>query len=201
MVPLSWGVQRLVAHIGFLCRFLARALHLYSLWLPIPLPFGLAAKYRHNNFILFMLSTHRLTPLNLPYPNSRKASSILSPSLSIVTALGFLGFFIANANGQHRRDVPRNGSLTVGVLVTPLVHALPPDYSPRFVLVDADVCGSFLRATVFIEEELGQKKEHINNHREIPRVAGGGSHRADFYCPSNHLRFKNTDFPGNGHPK
>lgn len=45
-------------------------------------------------------------------------------------------------------------SLTVGVLVPAVVHALPPDDGLGVVLVDADVRRPFLRAAVFVEEQL-----------------------------------------------
>lgn len=50
--------------------------------------------------------------------------------------------------------------LTIGVLVSPLVHALPPEDDLPFVFVDADVRRTFLGAAVLIEEELQRQQAH-----------------------------------------
>lgn len=51
------------------------------------------------------------------------------------------------------------GFLTVGVFVSPVVHALAPDDRLTLILVDADVRHSFLGATVFVEQKLKPNPE------------------------------------------
>lgn len=153
------GLGKLVTHIGFWFCLLAHALRLLLTLAPTLSSLQLSRKLSTQKCTSPMLSTYpSLTPLNLPYPNNRKADSSLSPSLGIEAAFYTPGKFLSLPIrvAKHRPAASRNGSLTVGVLVPPLVHALPPDDSPSFVLVDADVRRSFLRATVFIEEKLGQ---------------------------------------------
>lgn len=50
--------------------------------------------------------------------------------------------------------------LTIGVLVTAMIHVLPPEDHLPFVFVDADVRRTFLSAAVFIEEELQKAAAH-----------------------------------------
>lgn len=65
--------------------------------------------------------------------------------------------------------------LTISVLVSPLIHALPPDDDLSFVFVDADVRRTLLGAAVLIEEELQRQHTYQMTTPATPQTRNGDS--------------------------